>query len=198
MFEELFGGSPGGRRGPVPQATTTSAVGRGRDAEVPITVSFHEAMHGVERQLRLNIDGEDRLVSVRIPAGVASGKKLRVRGEGHRGVTERGDLHLVVTVETDARFSREGDDLRTVAHVPLSTLLLGGSAEVATLQGTRTIRIGAGTATSAVVRIRKQGAPILGKSGEHGDLYVKLEVEVPRQLSESQLAAAEALKAAGL
>ncbi|MBM4344819.1 MAG: J domain-containing protein [Deltaproteobacteria bacterium] len=181
-----------GRPRPVGQA------GKGRDAEVPIVISFYEAMHGGERQLRLNIDNEDRELKVRIPAGVTTGKKLRVRGQGHAGVTAKGDLTLVVTVESDPRFERKGDDLHTVAIVRPSTLLLGGVAEVETLDGRKSVRIAAGTSSGALVRVRSQGAPALGKADERGDLYVKLEVQVPAVLSDAQRSAADALREAGL
>lgn len=190
IFEELFGGGARAR----PQGPPA----KGADAEVPITIGFHEAMHGAERPLHLQIDGDDHHLTVRIPPGIATGKKLRVKGEGHRGPGGRGDLHLVVTVADDGRFERKGDDLHTVAQVKPSTLLLGGSADVETLHGKKTIKVAAGTSSGQMVRIRKQGAPILGKPTEHGDLYVRLEVVAPAELDEAQLKAAEALRDAGL
>lgn len=189
IFEELFGSARPRPQGP---------PAKGADADVPITIGFHEAMHGAERPLHLQIDGEDHHLTVRIPPGIATGKKLRVKGEGHRGPGGHGDLHLVVTVAEDPRFERKGDDLYTTAQVKPSALLLGGSAEVETLHGKKTIKIAAGTSSGQVVRVRKQGAPILGKPTEHGDLYVRLEVEVPQELDEAQRTAAEALRDAGL
>ncbi len=208
IFDDLVGAVRGQHSRSAADATASTPsgarprppgqVGRGKDAEVPIVISFHEAMHGGERQLRLNIDNEDRELHVRIPAGVTTGKKLRVRGQGHAGVTGKGDLTLIVTVETDPRFDRKGDDLHTVAVVKPSTLLLGGSAEVETLDGKKTVRIAAGTSSGALVRVRNHGAPELGKSGERGDLYVKLEVQLPGVLTDAQRQAAEALREAGL
>lgn len=208
IFDDLIGAVRGQAASPHGESATAAAgaarprpagqAGKGRDAEVPIAISFYEAMHGGERQLRLNIDNQDRECKVRIPAGVATGKKLRVRGQGHDGVTSRGDLTLVVTVEADPRFERKGDDLHTVALVKPSTLLLGGSAEVETLDGKKTVRIAAGTSSGALVRVRNQGAPALGKADERGDLYVKLEVQLPGVLSEPQRKAAESLREAGL
>lgn len=207
IFDDLFGGARGSSRAGArsqaanpadPRGRAAAGTGKGRDAEVPIAISFHEAMYGGERHLRLNIDNEDRELKVRIPAGVTTGKKLRVRGAGHKGVTGPGDLALMVTVEADPRFERKGDDLHTVATVKPSTLLLGGAAEVDTLDGKKTVRIAAGTSSGSLVRVKHHGAPTLGKAGERGDLYVKLEVQVPSPLSEAQVQAAETLRDAGL
>jgi len=202
VFDDLFGGaaaaaggSPGAgpaRRGPA-QAPT-----KGQDAEVHITISFHEAMNGTERPLRLHIDGEDRELTVRIPTGISTGKKLRIKGEGHRGTAGRGDLHLVVTVADDPRFERKGNDLHVLAMVRPSVLLLGGQAEVDTLHGRKNIKVPSGTATGTLIRIKKQGAPILGKTNEHGDLYVRVESAGVSALTDAQRAAAEALRDAGL
>jgi curved DNA-binding protein len=203
MFDDLFGmgGGPG-----APSARARNAAGqpppqaavKGRDAEVPIVISFHEAMHGGERHLKLHIDNQERDLKVRIPAGIATGKKLRVRGEGHGNATARGDLNLLVTVEADPRFERRGDDLHTVAQLKPSTLLLGGSVEIATLEGVKHVKVAAGTSTAALVRVRKHGAPLLGKPGERGDLYVKLEVALPGAPSDEQRKLAEALRDLGL
>ncbi len=204
IFDDLFGtATASGVRGrPTPQpsgpAGGASPAGRGKDAEVPIVVSFAEAMNGAERQLRLNIDGEERQLTVRIPAGISTGKKLRVRGEGHKTPMGAGDLNLLVTVESDSRFERKGDDLHTVAQVRPSTLILGGSVEVETLGGKKSIKVAAGTSTAAVVRIKRQGGPILGKTGERGDLYVKLEVVGTASVTEAQQNAAKLLRDAGL
>lgn len=191
-FEDLFSGAGARGRG------KAEAPATGTDAEVALLVPFLDAMHGGEKQIQLSIDGEQRDLHVRIPAGIATGKKLRVKGEGHRGPGGKGDLYLIVTVDVDARFERRGNDIHTVASIPPSSFLLGGPVEVETLSGKKTIKVAGGTSSGAVVRVRKQGAPILGKAGEHGDLYVKLEVALPRELSDAQRLAAEALRDTGL
>jgi curved DNA-binding protein len=190
IFDDLFGGGGRGR----PQGPPA----KGADAEVQITLGFHEAMHGGERPIHLSIDGEDHEMTVRIPPGISTGKRLRVKGEGHRGPGGKGDLHLMVTVAADPRFERQGDDLHTTAKVKPSALLLGGSVEVGTLHGKKSIKIAAGTSTAALVRIKKQGAPILGRPTEHGDLYVRLDVEAPAPLTEAQRKASELLRDSGL
>ncbi len=190
VFDDLFGNVGGTVRDRVPK--------KGQDAELPLTVPFHDAMFGVERPIVLQIDGEERRLTVRIPPGIATGKKLRVKGEGHKAPGGRGDLHLLVTVEEDPRFERKGDDLHTTAHVTASTLILGGSADVETLHGRKRIKVSGGAPSGTQVRVRGQGAPVLGKAGTHGDLYVRLEVHLDGPLTDEQRAAVERLREVGL
>ncbi len=189
---DMFGGgrgAPGGRPRPRPKPK------KGVNAEVPITISFYEAMKGSERHLHVTIGGEARDLTVRIPPGIRTGKKLRVKGKGHPGAGGPGDLFLKVKVEEDMRFQLDGDDLRTQVEIPPSTMLLGGSIEVPTLDGERKLKVKPGGKT---VRIRGEGAAKLGTKDERGDLYIDLQVVAPEELSELQTEAAEALKAVGL
>ncbi|MSP90416.1 MAG: J domain-containing protein [Myxococcales bacterium] len=210
ILEDFFGGTAATATAPRPGAPPGPSPGNGRgaraaggpaghDAEVPITVSFAEAMDGTERDLRLNIGGEDRKFTVRIPAGVETGQRLRVRGEGHVGPGGRGDLHLLVTVEADGRFERKGNDVYVTAQVRPSALVLGGSVEVDTLRGRRNVKIAVGSTSAALIRVRGQGSPVLGKTDQRGDLYVRLEVlGAAGPLTDEQRKAAEQLRAAGL
>lgn len=188
---DMFGGGAGA---PGPQQRRPAPPARGRDAEVPISVSFYEAMKGSERQLNVTLGGEQRDLTVRVPAGIRSGKKLRVRHKGHPGPAGPGDLYLVVRVEDDARFELRGDDLYTTVELSPSALLLGGEVTVPTLDGDKTLKVAPGGKT---VRIRAQGGAKLGGS-ERGDLYVELKIALPESLNDEQRTAAEALRDAGL
>ncbi len=188
---DMFGGAAGGPQGrprrPQPK--------RGLNAEIALPISFYEAMKGTERHLKVNVGGEQRDLTVRIPSGIESGKKLRVKGKGHPGPAGPGDLYLKVKVEADARFERKGDDLCTTVEISPSTLLIGGSIEVPTLDGARSLKVNAGGKT---VRIKGQGAPRLGAGDDCGDLYVELKVVVPESLSAEQREAVERLRAVDL
>jgi curved DNA-binding protein len=188
MFDDLFGTT----------ATRERVPKKGQDAELPLTVPFNDAMFGGELPIALQIDGEERRLTVRIPPGITTGKRLKVRGEGHKAPGGKGDLHLLITVAEDPRFERKGDDLHTTAHIPASTLLLGGSADVETLHGKKRIKVSGGVPSGTQVRVRGQGAPLLGKPDAHGDLYVRLEVKVDGALSEEQRQAVEKLREVGL
>ncbi len=158
------------------EAARASARQQGYQQEVEI--SFQEAWQGTTRQLQTN----GRKLQVRIPAGVKTGSKVRVAGAGPNGV----DLYLVIRVEEDSRFQRDGDDLRTTAPVSVFTLILGGEAEVETPAGKVKLRIPAGTQPDQVFRLAGRGMPHLKDPKKKGDLYVKLKVQVPKHLSAKQ------------
>jgi curved DNA-binding protein len=170
-------GQPGGfEYRPQPQ--------RGQDLEHEIEISLSEAYHGTARLLTK--DG--RRLEVKIPAGAKTGTKVRMRGEGGPGAAggEAGHLYLKVRVAPDPRFERKGDDLYTVAPVDLYTAVLGGSLNVPTLAGQVKLKIPAGSQNGQTFRLRGKGMPRLNKRGEHGDLYARLEVQLPERLSEEQ------------
>ena len=119
-------------------------------------------------------------IEVRIPAGAADGTRVSVPGAGNagrRGGTA-GDLVLVVSVEPDPVFRREGDDLHCVVPVTMTEAALGGHVEVPTPDGPVPVEIPAGTQTGQRFRLRKRGAPRVGGS-QRGDLYVEARVVIP-------------------
>ncbi len=137
-------------------------------------------------------DGEGRLVSsqkieVKIPAGVETGMRLRVAGEGEAGEkgAAPGDLYVEVNVREHDYFTRDGSDLRIEIPVSFATAALGGEVEVPTLDGKSTIKIPSGTQPETVMAIRGKGIPHLNGYGR-GDLHVVVKVEVPTKLSKKQ------------
>ena len=144
-----------------------------------LTISFQEAYEGTLRQLQTNT----RKLQVRIPAGVKTGSKVRVAGAGPEGT----DLYLVVHVEDENRFEREGSDLTTTSSLSIFTLILGGEAEVDTPAGKVKLNIPAGTQTDQVFRLAGRGMPNLKSPNTKGDLFVKLKVEIPKYLSSKQI-----------
>ncbi len=173
FFRSLFGGmgaaqAAGGKRAPAHQQ--------------PVTISLDEAYRGTSRTIQSN----GRRVEVRIPAGVKSGSKVRAAGAGPQG----GDLYLVIEIAPDARFERQGDDLYTSTTVDAFTAMLGGEAEVETMEGKVKLNIPAGTQPDQVFRLRGRGMPHL-KSTQKGDLFVKVKVKIPKSLSSRQRALLE-------
>ena len=133
----------------------------------------------------LDVDG--RRLEVKIPAGVKTGSRIRVAGEGPTASTSgtRGDIYLVVKLLPDPNFERRGDDVYTEIPVDLFTALLGGEARVPTLGGTVALKINKGTQSGRTIRLAGQGMPKL-RSSERGDLYAKVRVTVPEKLSERE------------
>jgi DnaJ-class molecular chaperone len=183
FFESMFGGGMGGAR--------TQTVRRpGTDLDYGIEVTLPEAYRGATRQFTIRApDGSERRIEATIPPGVATGSRIRLAGQGSPGQRggRAGDLYLIVTVQPDARFEREGDTLRTKVQAPLSTLLVGGMARVPTPDGrTLELRIPAGTQDGRVFRLRGQGMPHLSNRNTRGDLYAEVHARLPEQLTDRQ------------
>lgn len=212
-FSQIFGFGAGGRGGRVRFESGPGGMGgfgfgdifgqggpaKGQDVSTEMTISFHEAIHGGGRQLDMRVNGRPKTVNVKIPPGIETGKKLRVKGAGTSGAQggPAGDLYIEITVAPDPTFTREGADLIVDAPVRFSTLILGGEISVATLEGPRAINIAPGADPAKRIRIKGAGAPRLGGAGR-GDLYVNLKVQTPRHVTGEQKTLAEKLAKAGL
>jgi curved DNA-binding protein len=177
FFRTIFGGMGGGA-----QTSTRSRRAPG-SYQTPITISLDEAYRGTMRAL----EGDGRQVKIRVPAGVKTGSKVRAAGAGPDGA----DLYLIVEVADDPRFERQGDDLRTSAAIDLFTAALGGEAAVETLEGRVTLKIPAGTQPEQVFRLAGRGMPRLRSSQSKGDLFVRVKVRVPKELTAQQKALLE-------
>ncbi|WP_072689893.1 molecular chaperone DnaJ [Rhodococcus marinonascens] len=138
------------------------------------------------------ITNRTRTITVRVPAGVSDGQKIRLAGQGEAGLrgAPSGDLFVTVRVRPDDVFGRTGDDLTVVAPVSYGELVLGTTVSVPTLEGRVGLKIPAGTADGRILRVRGRGVPKRG--GGAGDLLVTVKVAVPQKLDDP---ATEALKA---
>jgi molecular chaperone DnaJ len=162
------------------------------DAEVPVRISFIEAVLGCDRDIRLQKeDGTGtQTLRVHIPAGIDSGKSVRLRGRGHSTAdgSRKGDLLLKVTVEESKAFSRKGNDLYTTASVPFTTAVLGGEAEVRMPGGRKILcKVPKGTDAGKKIRIRGKGIHPEKSSAQPGDLYVTVQVQVPKDLTDAEI-----------
>ncbi len=128
-----------------------------------------------------------RTIDVEVPAGIANGQRLRLGGRGHAGElgAQAGDLYVLVRVQEDKRFVREGDDLITALDVPAPVAALGGALDVPTLEDSAEIELAPGTQPGEVLTIRGEGMPSLGRS-RRGNLRVVVNVVIPRRLSDQQ------------
>jgi curved DNA-binding protein len=170
---------------------------RGRDVEDEIQLDLEDAYRGATRRLSIQQDGHARTVDVRIPAGVGEGSRVRVAGEGEHGSSgaDSGDLYLRIRLTPHPKFERRGKDLYTHVDVPLTTAVLGGEVDVATLGG-KTLRLKVPTTTQngQVFRLKGHGMPTIGKASETGDLYATVDVQLPRHLSAEERSHFEALQ----
>ena len=131
--------------------------------------------------------GRERKITAKIPAGIATGQRLRLYGEGEHGTAggPPGDLYVVVHVQEHSFFHREDDDLYCEMPMPFPTLALGGDVRVPMVNGEDVIRVSAGTQPGTRFKLRGKGMPNVSGRG-HGDLYVIARVAVPKKLTKDQ------------
>lgn len=159
----------------------------GSDAEAEISVSFDEAVFGCEKVIRLSgADGSAKSLKVRIPAGIDTGKSIRLRGKGMPGSGggKDGDLLLKVTVGSRPGFERRGMDVYTTVNVPYTTAVFGGEAVVQTLYGNVVCKIAEGTQSGTKIRLRGKGIVSMKDPGTYGDQYAEVQIRVPKNLNE--------------
>lgn len=196
FFSQIFGDIGGGRSrgGQRPGYRFEQPAQRGRDQVQEVEISLQEAYEGASRLLVR--DGQQR--TLRIPAGARTGTRIRFAGEGNPGVgAAAGDLYLKVKVLDDPRFERKGNDLYTTADVDLYTAMLGGKVPVDALGGRLMLTIQPETQNGRTMRLRGKGMPALRREGEYGDLYVKINVQLPAHLNERQRELLEEMRQAG-
>ena len=209
-FSDILGGifGRGGRT-----RTAQSRPRKGEDLEHPVEITLEEAYNGTSRLVALQVPetcqtcgGTGRLadqqcptceglgsliktkrLEVKVPAGVDTGSRVRIPGQGHPGMAggAQGDMMLLVTVRPHDHFERKGADLYVDVPVPLYDALLGGEVEVPTLKGTRLkLRIPAGTQNGRQIKLAGQGMPRTG--GGNGDLYARVKVTLPSNLNDRE------------
>jgi curved DNA-binding protein len=192
FFQSIFGGSPfgtGGRSAGVDidellrgGRAQRSAQPRSRDLTTEVDITLEEAYHGTTRL----ISKEGRRLQVRIPPGARTGTRVRIAGEGASGTG--GDLYLNVDVNKDSRFERKDDDLYEDVTIDLYTAVLGGEVQIPTMTGKVMLKINPGTQPSQSIRVRGRGMPRLRKPEDFGDLYVRINVDIPKDLSAKERA----------
>ena len=176
FFEQLFGGA---------RHRQSRQPSRGQDYEAELHLTLRDAST-THKQI-LNVG--DKRIRVTIPAGVADGQRLKLRGHGGEAPQGgfRGDLYITFRIALDSTFTRQGDDLHTHLPLPLTTAVLGGEATVTTLIGeTLRLKVSAGTQPNATLRLKGKGFPRYKKDGERGDLIVTFDISIPTTLTAEQ------------
>jgi curved DNA-binding protein len=180
-LDDLLGGIFGGRRG-----RTAWGPMPGSDQEADAEISVEEAYLGTQRSLTITGPDGQRTLDVNIPAGVINGQRIRLRGQGGRGLEggEPGDLYLIIRIAPHARYRVSGRDL--YASLPLAPWegALGAAVRVDTPGGPATINVPAGTSTGRRLRLKGRGLP--NRRGEPGDFYAEAEIRVPSSLTDEE------------
>ena len=130
-------------------------------------------------------NAKTKTLSVRFPAGVDNGSRLRVRGEGNAGRNggRTGDLYVEVEVERDSELMRDGDNIKSNVTVGCTDAILGTAVKLRTVDGSVELKIPAGTQPGTTLLMSKRGVPRLGNPNLRGDHLVKVNVKIPVKLS---------------
>jgi len=182
FFRTIFGGLGGMGVEPQRGGSRRPARSARPSYEQQVTISFMEAYQGTTR--RMEVDG--RPLECRIPAGAATGTKVRMANAISLSGGQKADLYLVIEVAPDPRFERKGDDLYTDVPLDLYTAVLGGEVTVPTPAGDVKLTIPAGTQPEQLFRLGGRGMPRLKNPTAHGDLFARARVRIPRKLTEQQ------------
>ena len=156
----------------------------GEDIEAQMNLSLREA--AVTHKQTFSVNGEN--LRITIPAGIADGQMIKLKGHGEKGSNGApdGDLYITFKIAPDPEFKREGDDLFTDVDIDLYTAVLGGTVNVKTIDGMVKLKVNPGTQNDTKVRLRGKGFPVYKKEGTFGDLIVTYHVNIPTSLSEKQ------------
>lgn len=168
---------------------------RGPDHEAVLDLRLEDAVLGTTTNLTLSDGTRDREVRVRIPAGVADGRVIRVPGKGGAGPDggSPGDLYLTIRLAPHTVFGRSGRDLTVTVPVTFPEAVLGAEVDVPTIDGRKVaVRVPAGTSSGRVLRVRGRGVP---DQDGRGDLLVTVQVVVPTSLTPEERRAVEVLAA---
>ena len=176
FFESMFGHRGGGGRG--------NAGFRGQDFNAELHLSLRDAAR-THKQV-LNVNGKQ--VRITIPAGVADGQVIKLKGYGGEGINggPAGDLYITFKIAEDSVFKRLGDDLYVDVEMDLYTAVLGGEKVIDTLEGKVKLKIKPETQKGTKVRLKGKGFPVYKKEGQFGDLIITYSVKIPTNLTDRQ------------
>jgi len=181
FFEQFFGSSFGGggfeRSG--------SASMKGQDLRLDIDITLEEAFAGTSRQFE--VDGER--LKIQLKPGSYDGQQIRIKGKGGKGRNQgqRGDIYGFVHVQKHTHFRVEGNDLHCDVPVEYYTAALGGKATIRTLKGLIKIDISKGTESGKILRLKNMGMPVYNEQGKFGDLYAKVFLVIPKNLTQKEI-----------
>lgn len=193
QFDGFFGSRPGGGgfRGQIPR--------KGADIINPLTISFEEAALGGEKKFSIQRNGVTESTSVKIPAGINTGNKLRLVGKGQPGINggKPGDLYFQIKVAPHHIFSRDGIDILLDHEIKLTDAIFGTTIQVPTLEGPKQVKVPPETQSNSKLRLKGLGIKSSDKD-KKGDQIIRLSVTLPKNLTEDQKQLMEQLQSTGL
>lgn len=186
-FGDLFGTQG-------PRSSGRTQIRNGENVEAEIEITPEEGAAGVEKRISLQTQDGTKGINFKIPKGVGSGETIRLKGQGYAGAGggKTGDLLMKVRIRPSERFTLEGDDLVTNVDVFPWDAALSGKVSVETLDGRIMVKIPEGMQTDSRIRVTGKGYP--SRSGKQGDLYIRVRIMNPRNLTAEQKGLYEKLK----
>jgi curved DNA-binding protein len=206
IFSQIFGG--GGqaqyRRAGAPFDSFGGSGGhpqamKGQDLIYELSLNLEDMLDTTEKVISYHVGGREQRVSVKVPAGISEGKKLRLAGKGHPGVNggPPGDLYIHIKTLDHRIFKRDGDNLLLVKEIKFSEAMSGAEIEVPTIdKKTLRLKIPPGSQSNSKFRLKGYGMPRFKGNGR-GDAYVQVTVAVPKRLNKKQKALLKELAEAG-
>ena len=176
FFQNMFGGSQGSRR--------SHAKFRGQDYSAEMQLPLREAFQTNKQTITVN----GKQLRVTIPAGVADGQKLKLKGHGGEGAGggPHGDLVITFKILDDPDFSRLGNDLYSTINLDIYTAMLGGEVTVNTLDGMVKVKVNHETQNGTKTKLKGKGFPVYKNDGQIGDLFITYNIQIPTNLTEEQ------------
>lgn len=180
-FESLFGNLFGG--GGFGNTQRRAEPRKGSDLQTNITITFEEAAFGTKKRVKLN----GKTISITIPEGIDNGSKISLKGQGQPSTSGgiNGDLIVVISIKPHDKFTRKGPDLYIDMSIPFTQAALGASIIVPTLRDKVSYNVPAGTQPNTTFRLKEKGIKDW-KSKKTGDLYVKVLIEIPKNITKEQ------------
>lgn len=161
---------------------------RGDDLEYNLNITLEESVRGADKKISIRKGDKTDEINIKIPAGINTGKKLRLAGKGNSGEHggPSGDLYLNINVLPHQLFTRDGNDIYIEKTINFSQAVLGISIDVPLLDGSsKRLRIPAGTQNNTKIRMKGYGVPNMKGAG-NGDQYVRITVNIPKKLTKKQ------------
>lgn len=183
-FSDFFRSMFGGGRRTRSRSTMGGFAFRGEDHKAELHISLRDAARTHKQVLGVN----GKSLRITVPAGIADGQTIKLKGQGGEGVGggPAGDLYITFRVDEDCQFKREGNDLYVSAPLDLYTAVLGGETIIDTMSGRVKLKVAPGTQNGTKVRLKGKGFPVYKREGMFGDLIVTYRVEIPTNLSNRQ------------
>ncbi|MCG9793475.1 DnaJ C-terminal domain-containing protein [Flavobacterium algicola] len=178
FFESVFGGGGSARQGGGQRSY------KGQDYNAELQLDLKDVFEDNKRTLTVN----GKNIRLTIPAGVENGQIIKIPGHGSEGQNggPKGDLYITFSINNDAQFKRDKENLYTTVDLDLYTAVLGGDITIPTFDGKVKLKVAPGTQNGTQVKLKGKGFPVYKKEGQFGNLYVSYNIAIPTDLTEKQ------------